>query len=134
MRINNIELPNLSVTDYETTVRLEKANDELQKEVATINSSTYTKESEGIKMLCAVFDKFFDAAFGAGTAIKLFGSTLDYMQRISAAKEFFEERKRISKKNIEEIKQVANNFAGTQNYNREQRRNFNKHNNNKKKK
>ena len=83
MRINGVELP-LDLYDLETAGRVQKALCNLSQELGALE-----RKDESLREQMGAICRFFDTAFGKGTARRLFGRRQNLRSGYDAVNEFF---------------------------------------------
>lgn len=120
MIINGVNLPDPDVGNPDFLEKFENAQqacvDKFNKAAAGVG-----KWSEKIRSQCIAVFEFFEEAFGAGTAKKIFGESVNLKVCIDAYADAYNGIKSLDK-------DLGAYFRSKgQNFNREQRRNFKKH-------
>ena len=87
MRINGVELP-LDLYDLETAGRVQKALCNLSQELGALERKD-VDWCESLREQMGAICRFFDTAFGKGTARRLFGRRQNLRSGYDAVNEFF---------------------------------------------
>ncbi|MGN1203157.1 MAG: DUF6673 family protein [Eubacterium sp.] len=122
MIINNVELPDINVSDALVMENYEAAHDKVAEKMQNLDIAG-KRRSELIRIQCEAVFEFFEDVFGEGTAKKVFGESVNLATCIDAYEAVVDGVNTLDKKAAEKIKSKFGN--------RQQRRN---HNKNKKKK
>ena len=84
MKINNVELKNIDILDYEVAEKWENA---LERVEGVAKSIEGMKVSESIKTQCNAIFEVFNTMFGEGTDKKIFGDRVNLMMCLKALEE-----------------------------------------------
>lgn len=76
IKIGNAELEEIDKFDYDTAVKIENAVEKSVKALENISSENL-KLSESIKAQCQAVFECFDDIWGDGTAVKIFGESVN---------------------------------------------------------
>lgn len=114
MIINNVELPDIDVTDAQEMERYEAAHDKVAEKMKNLTAEG-KRRSELIRIQCEAVFEFFDDVFGTGTAAKIFGNYENLIICLDAYEDAVLEVNRLDSKTAEQIKSKF--------LNRQQRRN-----------
>lgn len=83
MLINNVELPDIDVSDALVMERYEAAHDKVADKMKNLTVAG-KRRSELIRIQCEAVFEFFEDVFGEGTAKKVFGESVNLMTCINA--------------------------------------------------
>lgn len=86
MKLNNIEMGEFDIYDFENAEKLEKAI-ELLNDMENLEGLTI---SEQIKIQCTIVFNFFNTIYGEGTDKKIFGNKVNLMTCIKALGDFLQ--------------------------------------------
>lgn len=111
MKVNGVELGDLDIFDVETACRYEEA---LEKVVEGSKNLENLKNSDSIKLQCALVFNCFDDLFGEGTAVKVFGEKMNLLVCLKS----FEELVQHTNEQKDEIEKITSKYSA----NRVQRR------------
>ncbi len=117
MIINNVELPDIDVSDALVMENYEAAHDKVAKKINNLDVNG-KRRSELIRIQCEAVFEFFEDVFGEGTAKKVFGESVNLMTCINA---YGEVVKAVNAADERMARQIKGNFL-----NRQQRRNQSK--------
>lgn len=83
MKINNVELEDLDIFDFEVSENIEKAIEKAMIDIKELDSnSKYMKNSQLIKDTCKAIYDCFDTIFGIGTHEKVFGYRINLINAV----------------------------------------------------
>lgn len=117
MIINNIELPDIDVSDALVMERYEAAHDKVAEKMKNLDTNG-KRRSELIRIQCEAVFEFFEDVFGEGAAKKVFGESVNLTICLNAYEAV-----------VVEVNRLDNKLAGQYKAkfgNRQQRRNQNK--------
>lgn len=117
MLINNVELPDIDVTDALVMENYEAAHDKVAEKMNNLDVNG-KRHSELIRIQCEAVFEFFEDVFGEGTAKKVFGESVNLTTCLNAYEAVVDGVNALDKKAAEKIKSKFGN--------RQQRRNQNK--------
>lgn len=117
MIINNVELPDIDVSDALVMENYEAAHDKVAKKMNNLDTNG-KRRSELIRIQCEAVFEFFEDVFGEGAAKKVFGESVNLTTCLNAYEAVVIEVNNLDKK-------VAGQYK-TKFGNRQQRRNQNK--------
>lgn len=117
MLINNIELPDIDVSDALVVERYEAAHDKVVSKMKNLTVEG-KRRSELIRIQCEAVFEFFEDVFGDGAAKKVFGDSVNLVTCINAYEAVVVAVNKLDSKAAEQIKSKFGN--------RQQRRNQNK--------
>lgn len=119
MNIRNVELQ-ADFLDADFMEVFETAMRKMQERANEAKTKTWTSNAEAMREICNYINAFFDDAFGAGTAEKIFAGKANVGDHFDALEAVYDERDKVNGK----IANVRNKYiqrqAGYQN--RQQRR------------
>lgn len=118
MIINNVDLPDIDVSDAVQMERYEAAHDKVAESMKNLDLNG-SRRSQLIRAECEAVFEFFNSVFGDGTAKKVFGESVNLMTCLNAYEAVTIEVNKLDKKTAEQIKLK---YGG----NRQQRRNQSK--------
>lgn len=124
MLINNVELPDIDVSDALVMENYESAHDKVAKKMNNLDING-KRRSELIRIQCEAVFEFFEDVFGEGAAKKVFGESVNLTTCLNAYEAVV-----IVVNNLD--KKVAGQYKAKFG-NRQQRRNQNKNKDKKKK-
>lgn len=130
MIINNVELPDIDVSDALVMERYEMAHDSVS--VAMNNLQTGKRQSEVIRAECNAIFNFFDLAFGDGAAKKVFGDSVNLTICINAYSDVIKQVKALSTKLANSYKSNALAITNRNNHNKKNHNKGKKYNHYKK--
>ena len=84
MKINNVELQDIDILDYEVAEKWENALEHVEGVAKSIEGM---KVSESIKTQCNAIFEVFNTMFGEGTDKKIFGDRVNLMMCLKALEE-----------------------------------------------
>lgn len=117
MIINNVELPDIDVSDALVMESYEAAHDKVAEKMNNLDVNG-KRRSELIRIQCEVVFEFFEDVFGEGAAKKVFGNSVNLTTCLNAYEAV-----------VIEVNNLEKNVAGQYKAkfgNRQQRRNQNK--------
>ena len=117
MIINNVELPDIDVSDALVMENYEAAHDKVAEKMNNLDING-KRHSELIRIQCEAVFEFFEDVFGEGTAKKVFGESVNLTTCLNAYESVVVEVNNLEKK-------VAGHYKAKFG-NRQQRRNQNK--------
>lgn len=117
MIINNVELPDIDVSDALVMENYEAAHDKVAEKMKNLDTNG-KRRSELIRIQCEAVFEFFEDVFGEGTAKKVFGESVNLTTCLNAYEAVVVEVNSLEKK-------VAGHYKAKFG-NRQQRRNQNK--------
>lgn len=117
MIINNVELPDIDVTDALVMENYEAAHDKVAEKMNNLDVNG-KRRSELIRIQCEAVFEFFEDIFGEGAAKKVFGESVNLTTCLDAYEAVVIEVNNLDKK-------VAGQYK-TKFGNRQQRRNLNR--------
>lgn len=117
MIINNVELPDIDVSDALVMENYEAAHDKVAEKMNNLDVNG-KRRSELIRIQCEAVFEFFEDIFGEGTAKKVFGESVNLTTCLNAYEAVVIEVNNLEKK-------VAGHYKAKFG-NRQQRRNRNK--------
>lgn len=117
MIINNVELPDIDVSDALVMENYEAAHDKVAEKMNNLDVNG-KRRSELIRIQCEAVFEFFEDVFGEGTAKKVFGESVNLTACLNAYEAVVVEVNNLEKK-------VAGHYKAKFG-NRQQRRNQNK--------
>lgn len=117
MIINNVELPDIDVSDALVMENYEAAHDKVAEKMNNLDVNG-KRRSELIRIQCEAVFRFFEDVFGEGTAKKVFGESVNLTTCLNAYESVVIEVNNLEKK-------VAGHYKAKFG-NRHQRRNQNK--------
>lgn len=117
MIINNVELPDIDVSDALVMENYEAAHDKVAEKMNNLDVNG-KRHSELIRIQCEAVFEFFEDVFGEGTAKKVFGESVNLTTCLNAYESVVVEVNNLEKK-------VAGHYKAKFG-NRQQRRNQNK--------
>ena len=117
MLINNVELPDIDVSDALVMENYEAAHDKVAKKMNNLDTNG-KRRSELIRIQCEAVFEFFEDVFGEGTAKKVFGESVNLTTCLNAYESVVDGVNNLDKK-------VAGRYKAKFG-NRQQRRNQNK--------
>ena len=117
MLINNVELPDIDVSDALVMENYEAAHDKVAEKMNNLDVNG-KRRSELIRIQCEAVFEFFEDVFGEGTAKKVFGESVNLTTCLNAYEAVVYGVNTLDKKAAEKIKSKFGN--------RQQRRNQNK--------
>lgn len=83
MIVNNVELPDLDVSDALVMENYEAAHDKVAKKMNNLDING-KRRSELIRIQCEAVFEFFEDVFGEGTAKKVFGESVNLTTCLNA--------------------------------------------------
>ena len=110
MKINNVELEDLDIMDFEMAERYEKALETVKDESAKIKYESL-KGSEIIKIQCNIIFGLFNTLFGEGTDKKVFGDKINYRVCMDSFEELVNNMNKEAEKNSKYIKEKAEKYS-----------------------
>ncbi|MGN0491253.1 MAG: DUF6673 family protein [Ruminococcus sp.] len=117
MIINNVELPDIDVSDALVMENYEAAHDKVAKKMNNLDVNG-KRRSELLRIQCEAVFEFFEDVFGEGTAKKVFGESVNLTTCLNAYEAVVIEVNNLEKKVAGQYKAKFGN--------RQQRRNQNK--------
>lgn len=109
MIVNNVELEDLEISNYDISVKYEN---ELSKVQKIINDSiNLTKRSDVIKAQCTAIFDFFDVMFGLGTAKAVFGDKTNLVVSMRAFDEVVQGILQKDRADAAKINQLTNKYS-----------------------
>lgn len=117
MIINNVELPDIDVSDALVMENYEAAHDKVAEKMNNLDVNG-KRRSELIRIQCEAVFEFFEDVFGEGTAKKVFGESVNLTTCLNAYEAVVIEVNNLEKKVAGQYKAKFGN--------RQQRRNQNK--------
>ena len=106
MIINNVELPDIDITDADVMANYESAHDKVAQAMDNL-SATGKRASDIIKAECEAIFTFFNDVFGSGTDKKVFGDRVNLTICINAYAAVINAVKRLDQSQMAKLKATA---------------------------